>query len=177
MFFKIVILGRKVWGNKNGSSMASLQKHPFGTFLFKSVPSVIVFMIMSFYLSFNNSISRSVVLSMNMSFYLLIICSIYHLIMHTIYCYFWSIICLFHQSFVPSFCQSKEQYSIYHSFVRSIIRSIYHLFWHSFYLLYVCSLYHSIDLLFLFSVLSIVCSVYSSICLWNIHLFGLSVYH
>ncbi len=40
MFFKIVILGTVHWkvilGNQNGS-MASLQKHPFGTFIFKSV--------------------------------------------------------------------------------------------------------------------------------------------
>ncbi len=40
MFFKIVILGTVHWkvilGNQNGS-IASLQKHPFGTFIFKSV--------------------------------------------------------------------------------------------------------------------------------------------
>ncbi len=40
MFFKIFILGTVHWkvilGNQNGS-MASLQKHPFGTFIFKSV--------------------------------------------------------------------------------------------------------------------------------------------
>ncbi len=41
MFFKMVILvtvhSTVLWGTKNGSSMASLQKHPFDTFHFKSV--------------------------------------------------------------------------------------------------------------------------------------------
>ncbi len=36
--FKIFILGtlhlKVPWGTKNGFSMASLQKHPFGTFIF-----------------------------------------------------------------------------------------------------------------------------------------------
>ncbi len=40
MFFKKCILGTVHWkvilGNQNGS-MASLQKHPFGTFIFNSV--------------------------------------------------------------------------------------------------------------------------------------------
>ncbi len=41
LFFKMVLLGTVHWkvllGTKNGSSMASLQKHTFGTFIFKIV--------------------------------------------------------------------------------------------------------------------------------------------
>ncbi len=134
------------------------KKHPFGTFLFKSVPSVIVFMIMSFYLSFNNSISRSVVLSMNMSFYLLIICSIYHLIMHTIYCYF----------------DLLSVYFISHLFHHSVnlksnTLSIIHLSVLSFVLSIICSDIRSIFCTFVISfdrsVVLIFCSFYRLFCL------------